>query len=179
MSATTADRTEGATAWAIQPGALRRLAPVFLAGGLAGIAGGAWVRIVMRLSALAAPETVQGFRTEAGATIGEITFEGTMFLLVFVGIGSAIIGTAFYLAARAWLPTRRPVRAVAFGILELLVFGSLVIDSTNRDFAIVGEARYLWSAKDMGDDFAPTEPGFKNRIDLSGWTWTVGVHVRF
>jgi hypothetical protein len=49
----------------------------------------------------------------------------------------------------------------------------------NRDFAIVGEGRYLWSAKDMGDDFSPNEPGFVNRIDLSGWTWTVGVHVRF
>jgi hypothetical protein len=49
----------------------------------------------------------------------------------------------------------------------------------NRDFAIVGEGRYLWSATDMGDDFAPNEPGLVNRIDLSGWTWTVGVHVRF
>lgn len=51
----------------------------------------------------------------------------------------------------------------------------------NRDFAIVGEARYLWSATDMGDDFLPNEPGseFVNRIDLSGWTWTVGLHVRF
>jgi len=49
----------------------------------------------------------------------------------------------------------------------------------NRDFAIVGEGRYLWSGKDMGDDFLPNEPGLVNRIDLSGWTWTVGVHVRF
>jgi hypothetical protein len=49
----------------------------------------------------------------------------------------------------------------------------------NRDFAIVGEGRYLWSGKDMGDDFLPNESGFVNRIDLSGWTWTVGVHVRF
>jgi len=64
---------------------------------------------------------------------------------------------------------------VAFG---LHAFGGLRL-YLNRDFAIVGEARYLWSATDMGDDFAPTEPGFKNRIDLSGWTWTVGVHVRF
>jgi hypothetical protein len=49
----------------------------------------------------------------------------------------------------------------------------------NRDFAIVGEGRYQWSGKDMGDDFLPNEPGFVNRIDLTGWTWTVGVHVRF
>ena len=58
----------------------------------------------------------------------------------------------------------------AFGGVRLYV---------NRDFAIVGEARYLWAAKDMGGDFTPNEPGLVNRIDLSGWTWTVGVHVRF
>ena len=37
----------------------------------------------------------------------------------------------------------------------------------------------MWAATDMGDDFSPNEPGFVNRIDLNGWTWTVGVHVRF
>lgn len=49
----------------------------------------------------------------------------------------------------------------------------------NRDFAVVGEARYQWGKDDMGDDFAPNEPGLVNRIDLSGWTATVGLHVRF
>jgi len=49
----------------------------------------------------------------------------------------------------------------------------------NRDFAIVGEGRYQWGKDDMGQDFAPNEPGLVNTIDLSGWTFTVGVHVRF
>ena len=49
----------------------------------------------------------------------------------------------------------------------------------NRDFAIVGEGRYQWGKDDMGEDFAPNEPGLVNTIDLSGWTFTVGVHVRF
>jgi hypothetical protein len=49
----------------------------------------------------------------------------------------------------------------------------------NRDFAIVGEGRYQWGKDDMGDSFAPNEPGLVNRIDLSGWTFTVGAHVRF
>jgi hypothetical protein len=31
----------------------------------------------------------------------------------------------------------------------------------------------------MGDDFAPNGPGLENEIDLSGWSATVGVHVRF
>jgi hypothetical protein len=130
-------RTERAAAWATEPGALRRLAPVFLAGAFAGLAGGLGARIVMRISAMAAPASVHGSQTEAGATIGEITAEGTLFLLLFVGIGSAIVGTAFYLTVRAWLPTRRGMRAVAFGGLELVVFGAGVVDAGNPDFTIV------------------------------------------
>jgi hypothetical protein len=49
----------------------------------------------------------------------------------------------------------------------------------NRDFAIVGEGRYQWAEDDMGEDFAPNGPGLVNRIDLTGATFTVGVHVRF
>jgi len=49
----------------------------------------------------------------------------------------------------------------------------------NRDFAIVAEGRYQWAEDDMGEDFAPNEPGLINRIDLSGATFTVGVHLRF
>jgi hypothetical protein len=63
----------------------------------------------------------------------------------------------------------------AFGVHAL---GGLRV-YLNRDFAIVGEGRYQWAEDDMGDDFAPNEPGLINRIDLSGWTVTVGVHVRF
>ena len=42
----------------------------------------------------------------------------------------------------------------------------------NRDIAIVAEGRYQWAEDDMGDDFTL-------RIDLSGWTFTVGAHIRF
>jgi opacity protein-like surface antigen len=49
----------------------------------------------------------------------------------------------------------------------------------NRDIAIVGEGRYQWAKDDMGDDFAPNETGLVNRLDLSGWTATIGVHIRF
>jgi hypothetical protein len=49
----------------------------------------------------------------------------------------------------------------------------------SRDLAIVGEGRYQWAKRDMGDDFAPNEPGLVNRIDLSGASFTVGLHLRF
>ena len=118
---------------------LRGLAPVFLAGAIAGmLVGGLGSRIVMRISALAAPDRAQGSVTEAGAIVGRITADGTLFLFVFVGIGTAVIGTAVYLATRPWLPRRRRVRAVAFGALELVVFGTTVIEAGNPDFTILG-----------------------------------------
>jgi hypothetical protein len=64
---------------------------------------------------------------------------------------------------------------VAFGVHAV---GGLRV-YLNRDFAITGEGRYLWAGDDMGDDFAPNEPGLVNRIDLGGWAFTVGLHVRF
>jgi hypothetical protein len=43
----------------------------------------------------------------------------------------------------------------------------------NRDFAIVGEGRYQFARKDMGEDFS------NYRLDLSGASFTVGLHIRF
>lgn len=46
--------------------------------------------------------------------------------------------------------------------------------AVNEDISIVGEGRYLYAKeKGMGDDFSQL------RIDLSGWSATVGMHVRF
>jgi hypothetical protein len=49
----------------------------------------------------------------------------------------------------------------------------------NRDIALIVEGRYQWANADMGDDFAPTEPGLINNIDLSGFSVTGGLRVRF
>ena len=43
----------------------------------------------------------------------------------------------------------------------------------NDDFAVVGEARYLWAEDDMDDDFRG------NRIDLGGLSATLAMHIRF
>ena len=92
----------------------------------------------MRIAALTARDVAQGLTTEAGATIGRITFEGTAFLVVAVGIGTALIGTAFYLATLPWLPADGRCRALAFGGLELVVFGTVLLDPgipTSRSWA--------------------------------------------
>ena len=119
--------------------ALRRFAAVFVAGGAAGVlVGGIGTRIAMRIAAMTARDGAQGLTTEAGATIGRITFEGTAFLVLAVGIGAALVGTAFYLATLPWLPRRRTLRAIAFGCLELVVFGTVLLDPANPDFTILG-----------------------------------------
>jgi opacity protein-like surface antigen len=43
----------------------------------------------------------------------------------------------------------------------------------NPDFSLTGEFRYQWAETDMDDDFS------LNRLDLSGASVTVGVHLRF
>ena len=112
---------------------------MFVAGGAAGVlVGGIGTRIAMRIAAMTARDGAQGLTTEAGATIGRITFEGTAFLVLAVGIGAALVGTAFYLATLPWLPRRRTLRAIAFGCLELVVFGTVLLDPANPDFTILG-----------------------------------------
>ncbi len=119
--------------------ALRGFAAIFLAGGVAGLlVGGFGSRVAMRIAALTARDGAQGLTTEAGATIGRITLEGTVFLILLAGIGSALVGTAFYLATLPWLPRHRWMRAVAFGGLELAVFGTTLLDAGNPDFTILG-----------------------------------------
>lgn len=49
----------------------------------------------------------------------------------------------------------------------------------SHDFSITAEGRYQRAKTTMGDDFRATEPGFENEIDLSGWSATMGVHIRF
>jgi lysylphosphatidylglycerol synthetase-like protein (DUF2156 family) len=135
-TAATLERPPGPAA---PPSALRGFAAVFVAGGVAGVVvGGLGSRLAMRIAAMTARDGAQGLITDAGATIGRITFEGTAFLVVAVGIGTALLGTAFYLATLPWLPRRRSLRALAFGALELVVFGTVALDPTNPDFTILG-----------------------------------------
>jgi hypothetical protein len=82
----------------------------------------------------------------------------------------------FFDPTRPVVPDAFEADGVAFGLHA--VAGLRVY--LNRDVAIVAEGRYQWAEDDMGDDFAPNpESGLVNRIDLSGPSFTVGVHLRF
>ena len=113
--------------------------------GIAGIAagivvGGAGSRVFMRIAGAAGGERAGGATTEAGFTVGEISFGGTLGLIVFVGVFAGIVGAALYVVFRPWLSWAGPWRGVAFGIV-LFAVGSAtsdVMNPDNFDFVILG-----------------------------------------
>ena len=118
---------------------LRQTAIVVVGCGIAGaLVGGIGSRLVMRLGALAAPEA-RGALTENGNMVGEITIMGTIGLMIFGGVSSAIFGSGAYTVAGPWLPRSTAVRGLAFGGFLLALMGSTIIDPGNADFMILGD----------------------------------------
>lgn len=117
---------------------LRRTAIAAVACGVAGVlVGGIASRLVMRIAALAAPGA-RGLLTENGNVVGEITLPGTVALLVFGGIGSAIVGAGAFVVFDPWLPRRTVMRGLVLGGFLLAFAGTLVIDAANADFVLLG-----------------------------------------
>jgi len=86
----------------------------------------------MRIAGAVAGERGAGMQTEAGFTVGEITLAGTIFLILFIGIFTGVIGTAVYLAFRPWLAWAGRWRGLAFGVV-LFSLGSATSDMMNTD----------------------------------------------
>ena len=108
-------------------------------GTLAGVAaalivGGVGSRIAMRIIAITAGPGAIGAVTENGNRVGEITFGGTLGLLMFAGVFFDIPGGLVYMAVRRWLARLGRWKGVGFGFLLLATFGSAVIESDNPDF---------------------------------------------
>lgn len=115
------------------------LAAVLSAGAVAGaVVGGLLARLVMRIAAGVSPELVQGRVTEADENIGEVTFGGTMGIIVFVGLGAGILAAIVYLVARPWLPVTARAAGVIIGIIVMGVIGPAdPIDPDNIDFELL------------------------------------------
>ncbi len=112
------------------------LVGAYLAGVLAIGAGG---RLMMRVLAATSSDDVQGLQTEADEIIGEVSFGGSVFLIVGVGIGVAVVGLALFTMLRRWLPDRSLAAGlvgVAIGA-GLLVRPAGIISSANSDFTLV------------------------------------------
>ena len=108
----------------------------FLAGVLTIGAGG---RLMMRVLAATSSDDVQGLRTEADEIVGEVSVGGSMFLVVIVGIGAALVGLAIFSMLRRWLPDR----SLAAGLVGVAIGAGLfvrpvgLLTSANSDFTLV------------------------------------------
>ncbi|MEA2000303.1 MAG: hypothetical protein U9N84_00220 [Actinomycetota bacterium] len=122
-------------------GLVRHVAIGGIAGLVAGIVvGGGGGRLFMRAAGAAARDAAQGARTEAGFTVGEVTFGGTVALILFIGVFVGVVGAALYLIFRPWLSWTGRWRGAAFGVL-LFAAGSAtsdVMNPDNVDFRILG-----------------------------------------
>ncbi len=100
---------------------------------------GAGGRLMMRVLAATSPEDVQGLRTEADEIVGDVSVSGSLFLIVIVGIGAALVGLALFSLLRRWLPDR----SLAAGLVGVAIGAGLLVrpvgllNSTNNDFTLV------------------------------------------
>lgn len=99
---------------------------------------GVGLRLAMRVSMLAAGESARGRLTDNGNLIGEVTLDGTGFLLLAGTALGGVFGVA-HLVARRWLPASgsAPTRGLVFGVALLLVTRGLFVDDANHDFALL------------------------------------------
>lgn len=129
------DGAQGFVGWAS-----RALATGMVPGLIAGlVAGGVGSRVAMRVMALTSAPAARGLKTDFGATVGEITPGGTVFLLI-AGSVLGMLGGIAYLAVRRLLPGRGWVRGLVFGTLLLALVGRLLISPDNPDFLILSPA---------------------------------------
>jgi hypothetical protein len=103
---------------------------------------GAGVRLLMRVLAATSSDDVQGLRTEADEIVGKVTGGGSVFLIVIVGIGAAVVGLALFSTLRRWLPDR----SLAAGLVGVAIGAGLfvrptgLLTSANSDFTLVEPA---------------------------------------
>ena len=120
--------------------ASRTLAKGMLPGLIVGlVVGGVGSRLAMRVMALTSVASARGLETEFGATVGEITLGGTMFLVVAGGVLGMVGGIA-YLPVRRLLPGAAWVKGLIFGALLLALAGRFLVSPTNPDFVILSPA---------------------------------------
>ncbi len=78
--------------------------------------------------------------TEAEARVGEITAEGTTFLLVF-GTVLGLMAAYFYATLKPWLPGNALIRGLLFGLVALALMSPFALDRGNEDFQRFGDVR--------------------------------------
>jgi MFS family permease len=121
-------------------GLVRHITAAGLSGLIAGVlVGGIGGRLFMRIAGAIASDIAQGRSTEAGFRVGEVTFGGSIELIVFLGIFSGLFGAVFYVALFPWLSSAGRWRGLAFGVT---LFGAVsatsdLMNPDNIDFFIL------------------------------------------
>lgn len=127
-------------AWYAVRVTLRQVVIVVLAGMVTGLLFvGPTARLAMRLLAATGGDRAQGQVTEAGEIVGAITVEGTIGLIIFVGLGSGLLSSLAYGLMRRILPAG-PAGGALLGLALFVIVGPTLdpIRADNPDFGIVG-----------------------------------------
>lgn len=121
-------------------GLLRSPAAALGVGAFVGlIVAGGGSRVAMRLIALADDREDVGLSTEGGDLVGEVTLEGTLFVL-FAGLVLGIVGSFLCLGLRRWLPEQALFRALCFALIILGLGLTATINGNDGDFVFVNTA---------------------------------------
>lgn len=124
---------------AVREGAIGVTLREIARGGIAGVIAGALVagvggRVVMRLAAVAVPNSRGGF-TENGFVIGVIT-PASLGLVVFGTFAGLVVG-AFWVALATWIPGTGIRRALTTMPLAVAVGGVGLVEGSNSDFRVL------------------------------------------
>jgi len=125
--------------------AIRTVACLLAAAVIAGLLSvGLGGRLVMRVLAATSGARAQGQLTEAGETVGEITFSGSLGFILFVGVLLPLAASFAFLILRRALPGTAWVAGLIFGVLMLGTLGVAdPLAPDNIDFVILSP---LWLA---------------------------------
>ena len=128
------------------------------------VVGGIGSRLAMRAIAATSDPRLDGVLTSDREPIGDITLDGTIGLLLFVGvIGGALLGVA-YLLVRTFLPDDLRVRAGCSAALVWCVGAATMFDSSDFDFRVLEPG---WLAVVM----------FSAIFLVAGWVVAAGIEV--
>jgi hypothetical protein len=158
---------------------LRSLAGCLAAGLVVGpVVAGLGSRLVMRALAVADPDA-RGAVTENGNVVGDVTFGGTLALVVFIGLAMGFFAGPIVFVVRRWLRGPFVARGVALSIVLLAVLGGQVLDADNIDFRLLhpsGLAVALFgllffaagfALLALADRWGPGSPRFFYRRDIT------------